>query len=609
MNSASKVPSSASRQRVLYVSSSQEKRCGVYQFGKNVGSALEKSLRYEFVTADCSSADDLKRAISRIQPAAIIYNYHPLTLSWVTAHVTYKIQVPQIGTIHECSQEAVDAATNDIFDAHVAPDPTLLLRNPLVFKTGRLVLPYVNTHHPPEIPTIGSFGFGLEGKGFEKVIEAVQREFDQAHIRLHIPFSPFLDRNGTCAAEIRRRCEQLIFKPGIRLSLSHQFFSEEEMLDFLAGNTVNAFFYDTYRGRGISSVTDYALAVGRPIALSKSEMFRHFNLASPEIFIEEAPLKQIIACGFAPLKPLRREWSEDNLVWDYERAVSHQLAARPSSRPHPLLVGGRSILRRLRKRLRRMVLPQATVGWIRPDTTGMITPVPQANEVYRAAVKREGSPLNRILDNVARVQYEPAIQELFRLAPEMLARKIPEANVQQAFVLDTVHELAVDAKAHGAGLLRLLCVGSYEDSAAASLRRLGYRFEEIDPVINYSLHEFCSRPSTVMESYDIVFSTSVIEHVSDDEEFLMDLASLLAPGGTAMLTCDYQDQYRPGDPKPSPDYRLYTQRDFTERLLPLLKDCALVDSPRWDCPAPDFIYEGCRYTFAALVFRKQARKE
>ena len=41
-----------------------------------------------------------------------------------------------------------------------------------------------------------------------------------------------------------------------------------------------------------------------------------------------------------------------------------------------------------------------------------------------------------------------------------------------------------------------------------------------------------------------------------------------------------------------------------ERLLPLVSRCELVDTPRGDCGEPDFSYEGCRYTFATLVFRR-----
>ena len=606
MSTTSGVSNQPRRERVLYVSSRSEQHCGVYQFGKNIGLALAKSTRYDFIAVDCAGRDDLNRSLAEYRPAAVVYNYHAGTLSWIDSSVTRTVAVPQIGTIHECSQATVDAATNDVFDAHIAPDPTLLLRNPFVFKTGRLVLPYVNNHPLPDIPTIGSFGFGLEGKGFDRIIETVQREFDRALIRLHIPFSPIMDPMGTLAADIRRRCEGLITKPGVQLTLSHDFLDQAALLDFLAGNTVNAFFYDKYPDRGISSATDYALAVDRPMALTRSDMFRHFIPSNPAVFIEENTLQEIIARGSAALEPLRREWSEGNLIWEYERIVSRLLASPPPApfrRRHPLLGKGRSALRRLRQFATRSAPAHASAAWVRPDTEGLVGRAPKSSEIYRACVDREGQPLNRILDNEARRQYDPATRELFRLVPEMLARKIPEANIQQAFVLDTVHRLAT-ANADPSMHTRLLCVGSYEDSAAASLKRLGYQFDEIDPVLNYDLSEFCSRPTTVRASYDIIFSTSVIEHVPDDEQFLIDLVSLLAPGGTAVLTCDYQDQYRAGDPKPTPDFRLYTQRDFTERMLPRVPDCVLVDLPQWDCPTPDFVHEGCRYTFATLVFRK-----
>jgi SAM-dependent methyltransferase len=135
---------------------------------------------------------------------------------------------------------------------------------------------------------------------------------------------------------------------------------------------------------------------------------------------------------------------------------------------------------------------------------------------------------------------------------------------------------------------------------------MGYAVEEIDPLLNCDLNTFFRRRSTAKGSYDIVFSTSVLEHVPDDELFMKQIAGLLSPGGVAVLTCDYDDQYKPGDPIPSVDCRLYTQRDLKERILPLLEGCSLVDEPQWDCPNPDFTYAGFfRYTFATLVFQKR----
>jgi SAM-dependent methyltransferase len=142
------------------------------------------------------------------------------------------------------------------------------------------------------------------------------------------------------------------------------------------------------------------------------------------------------------------------------------------------------------------------------------------------------------------------------------------------------------------------------DTAVSGLKRMGCTVDEIDPLLNYDLDEFMHKPSTKPSSYDIIVSTSVIEHVKNDELFLKQIAELLSPGGIAVLTCDYNDQYKNGDPIPSVDYRFYTQADFKERLLPKLPGCSLIDTPQWDCPDPDFIYERYRYTFATLVFKK-----
>jgi hypothetical protein len=61
----------------------------------------------------------------------------------------------------------------------------------------------------------------------------------------------------------------------------------------------------------------------------------------------------------------------------------------------------------------------------------------------------------------------------------------------------------------------MLCVGSFEDIDLAEFRR--------------------QHPQR-LNTYDIVFSTSVIEHVPDDETFVADMVAMLAPGGYAVLT-------------------------------------------------------------------------
>ncbi len=81
-----------------------------------------------------------------------------------------------------------------------------------------------------------------------------------------------------------------------------------------------------------------------------------------------------------------------------------------------------------------------------------------------------------------------------------MSKKIPEANVQQAFVFDTVYRFLKEYNSP-----KILCVGSYEDTAAMSLKRMGYKIEDIDPVLNYYLQEYYSKPGVLKGSYDIIF--------------------------------------------------------------------------------------------------------
>jgi len=212
-----------------------------------------------------------------------------------------------------------------------------------------------------------------------------------------------------------------------------------------------------------------------------------------------------------------------------------------------------------------------------------------------------GVPFNRILDNKARELYKPAIDKLMELVPEAMSRKFPEANVQQGFVFDTVYRYLSQYQNP-----KVLCAGSFGDTASMSLIKMGYGIEEIDPALNYSLQEYFAKPTTVKNSYDIIFSTSVIEHVPDDESFIKCIADLLTPGGVAIITCDYKETWKPGESKPGGNERFYTQRDLRDRLLPLMDNCRLIDEPQWDCLNPDFTLMGIyKYTFATFVVRKE----
>jgi hypothetical protein len=440
----------------------------------------------------------------------------------------------------------------------------------------------------------GSFGFGLQGKGFNRLIAKVQEEFDEAIIRLHILFAEFGDPEGRGAQTIARTREELVWKKGIRLEVTHHYLTDAELLDFLAKNSINAFFYDQYLGRGISSVTDYALAVGRFLALSTSSMFRHLN-RNPSLQIELRSLKELLSIDQRYLDRIASSWCEENLIWDYERIADHVLKAKIRRHLiplHPVLQKAGRLLARYQ--------PSFKLGWAESGGDKFTAPAVYCESIYSPVNLPDNWSFNRVLDDDCRRVYSSAIAQLFVLAPDVMYRNVPRANIQQAFVLDTVVCLA------GKPFEKtILCINSYEDSAAWALCRLGHAIEEIDPMINYDLETFMTEPGTELSSYDIIFATSVLEHVEDDELFCRQISLLLKPGGTAILTCDFKDDYKRGDSVPSEDHRFYTQDDFIQRIMPTLVDCHLPQKPDWSNKPPDFEYQGIPYSFASLVFVKK----
>jgi len=591
------------KEAVLFINH-PEKECGVHQFGENVHTALRLSAIYNFIYCECSNADQLSGFITIHNPVAIIYNYYGSTMPWLNSRITRKFKLPHIGIIHEVTQERVNQANKALFDFHIAPDPTVLLTNPIVFKTGRLIPKYTDTTLAPAVLTIGSFGFGTKGKGYTRIIETVQQEFDEALIRFNIPFARFGDAAGEGARAYAEECRKRIRKPGILLKITHDFLSQDEVLGFLSQNSINCFFYEENKNRGISSVTDLALAVNKPVAVTRSNMFRHIADARPSVCIEDLSLKQIIQNGTAPLQPFKTEWNADNLCWDYERIVTasvknFQIQSSVKSSLMSLIekTPARKILTRFRKFATRSINRDKLMLAAKQSATRKLE-----YATYKIPDKEllfEETKFNRILDNQTRSQYADVIKLLCQLCPDEMSRKIPEANIQQAFVFETVRNLARKFSS-----ARILSVGSYEDTAFMGLQQLGMPVEGIDPVLNYDLHTFMTKPGVRNRKYDIIFSTSVIEHVKDDDQFVHDIAEMLNPGGFAILTCDFKQDYKPGDKLPRVDFRFYTREDLEQRLPANMTGCRIYGDSNWNCPQPDFMFEGIPYTFATLVMQK-----
>ncbi|TDQ31974.1 methyltransferase domain-containing protein [Phyllobacterium brassicacearum] len=522
-------------------------RCGVWQFGSRLHEALAADGRIEWYYVECADFQEFQTAAVATKPDVILANFHPSTMPWAAEGLRADGAV-SFSVFHEASRASIAALQNRPFDILLCPDPTLIANDPGILAVPRFMPTPVKQLPPvPSVFTVGSFGFGTPGKGFEKLCALVNAQCNDARIRINIP--PHDYPTIVSPEEITKivdACRAAVTRPGIELDITHNFLDEPGLLDFLATNSINAFLYDDAPGRGISSCTDYALAAGRPIAVTRTSMFRHLSGVNPSICVEDRSLAAIAESGTNALEHYRETYAAAAAGAAWNSAILGALATRRMSRGVP-----------------------------------------------------DGRGFNKLLDDRSRAAYSGPLEDLRRLAPDMLERKIERANIQQAFALDAARRLAERFVAP-----RVLAIGSFEDTAVASLKALGYQIVEVDPQVDgRDLEEFYRDPSAGSE-FDIVLCVSVLEHVPDDEAFVRQAAALLAPDGIAIFTVDFSERYPETGLRPAADQRLYTQHDLQSRLMGLLPDCALIDPPTWSDGAEDFEYEGCHYAFATWVFTR-----
>src|SRR4051812_46438609 len=112
------------------------------------------------------------------------FNYHYITMSWLDTK-TIKALLPGVKitmVLEVAPDDPFVFCPAEDFDAYCVLDPTLNPAKENVFAFPRPLETFDEEfgYEPKEVPVIGSFGFATPGKGFEHVIDAVNREFEKA---------------------------------------------------------------------------------------------------------------------------------------------------------------------------------------------------------------------------------------------------------------------------------------------------------------------------------------------------------------------------------------------------------------------------------------------
>lgn len=319
-------------QKIGYSSQQNSSFCGIGIRGKLTSDILTKmkSKKYNFISAFIDSNIELEEFILKYKPKIIIYNYNCITTPYLNdPYLRNKYNnIIHVMIHYDLLQQHIDNFNPENFNwfKHIITDNDKLICKPNsndVFIIARSI-PFIDNikyipYNENDIPIIGFQGFGFQYKGITRLANKIQEEFDEACFRLHMPYSYYVDKDGSLSHEIISEIKQIIKKPGIKIEVSNNFLSDEEIIKWLNNNTINCYFYDYRENCGIASSPDYAIAAMKPIAINNSRMFVNLHGLQPSIEIEKMSLKDIIKNGIKPLLPIYEKYSNKNVLLSYEK--------------------------------------------------------------------------------------------------------------------------------------------------------------------------------------------------------------------------------------------------------------------------------------------------
>lgn len=304
--------------------------CSIFESGKMVFDCLKSSPHFDldYITLDQIDLDHLrsnqklrlKSSVSDAGETAIeqpdfwVLNYHHHTMAPIlTQDLLPYITGPRFSIVLEVEPEdPIRYVPANRFDSCMVLDPSAVRAEKVTpFPRPLRGKPREGQVRNREVPVIGSFGLGTPGKGFEHVVEAVNREFDRALVRINVPRAAHVD---TIMYNVHQReyvdyladlCKR-IAKPGIEVEVTRTYLEAEELVDWCADNDLNCFFYNR-RQSGLSATTDQCVISGQPLIVSSNDTFRHIHpyiAPYPKLSLREA-----MRSTYEPVRRMQRDWS------------------------------------------------------------------------------------------------------------------------------------------------------------------------------------------------------------------------------------------------------------------------------------------------------------
>jgi FkbM family methyltransferase len=287
---------------------SKQSLCSIYESGKMAYNCLKKS---NFYTLDYTEEREFLYNYD-----FVIVNEHFIVNNWVTEQMVKIFNKPVFCLVTEVSftENYIDKSPR-FYTAYIVLDPSINEHNNIYGFPRPLEDYIIPTFIENSIPIIGSFGFATNGKNWHKIVEETQKDFEEAIIRFNIPLGTYLPNNQANINDIITQCNNVLTNPNIKLEITHNNYTKEELINWCAQNTINCFLYEREQigfNNGLCATTDQSIVSEKPLLVSKDNTFRHIHKYID--FYPNISIKQAIEQTQNGVKKMKNDWSSNKFL-------------------------------------------------------------------------------------------------------------------------------------------------------------------------------------------------------------------------------------------------------------------------------------------------------
>jgi hypothetical protein len=301
---------------------SKKALCSIWESGIMCYNTLKHSTKY---TLDYSEDCNLDFSYD-----FAIFNEHHHTNKWISEEMIHNFNKPTFCIVTEVAFSSnIIRFNSPFYSNYIVIDPTINETE----KIHSFCRPIEDFNIPNDIvinydiPFIFSFGFATLGKEWYKIVELVQKDYDNANIHFNIPRGTFIPEQMhiTEINKIKDECKNILKKPGIKLKITQDNLSKDELLTLCSKSTINCFFYNRQHifSAGISAVTDQAISSGRPLFVTGDCTFRHIHK-----YIDYYPnigIKEAIEKTQQGVLKMKNEWSNSIFLNKFENILERSM--------------------------------------------------------------------------------------------------------------------------------------------------------------------------------------------------------------------------------------------------------------------------------------------